>query len=91
MITSPQTTTTPNTQTPKVFAPWYRSIIERSKTLSEELGLDEQNTSKVRDQILEIAKEQFKVGNKNGIRWLQTKLREKVVQKEQVNSANATA
>jgi len=50
-------------------AKWYDSLITRVNTFSEELGLDDFSTSKFRDFMFEVAKEQYKRGNKSGVAW----------------------
>ena len=59
---------------------WYTNIIRTLNTLAEEFGLDDLQTTKLRDTTMEIAKEQFQRGNKGGIRWVYDKLREKGIQ-----------
>ena len=49
--------------------PWYKELASSCNGLAEELGLDDFGTSKMREFVFAKAKEQFKAGNRNGIRW----------------------
>ena len=53
-------------------APWYKNLISAINTLAEEIGLDDTSTQKLREFIFMQAKEQFKAGNRSGIRWART-------------------
>lgn len=57
----PQDTATPNR--------WYSELVASANGLAEELGLDDMSTKRLRDFIFEKAKDQFKAGNRSGIRW----------------------
>lgn len=59
-----QDNTTPNR--------WYTELVQSVNGLAEELGLDDMGTQKLRDFAFEKAKEQFKAGNRSGIRWART-------------------
>lgn len=59
-----QDTATPNR--------WYTELVQAVNGLGEELGLDDQGTQRLRDFAFEKAKEQFKAGNRSGIRWART-------------------
>ena len=48
---------------------WYEKIVATVNAMGEEFGLDDQAHKKLRDTVVEIAKSQFKLGNKSGIRW----------------------
>lgn len=48
---------------------WHERIVSAVNTLSEELGLDDQGTVRLREFTMTTAKDQFKAGNKSGIRW----------------------
>ncbi len=48
---------------------WYTELVTSANSLGEELGLDDMSTRRLRDFIFEKAKEQFKAGNRSGIRW----------------------
>ena len=56
---------TENKEQPK----WYVNMVTRLNELSNKLGLEGPAVSEVRDFMFEIAKEQFKSGNKSGIRF----------------------
>lgn len=48
---------------------WHLELGKAVDGLSEELGLDDFSKAKLRDFIFEKAKEQYKMGNRSGIRW----------------------
>lgn len=48
---------------------WYEELILGINSLAERFGLDDISTSELRDFIIQVAKEQYKVGNKSGARW----------------------
>ena len=48
---------------------WLTALIRSINSLSEQFGLDDQSTSTLRDFIVDIAREQYKIGNRSGIRW----------------------
>ncbi len=52
--------------------PWYKNLISSINTLAEEIGLDDSSTQKLREFIFAQSKEQFKAGNRSGIRWART-------------------
>jgi RNA polymerase subunit RPABC4/transcription elongation factor Spt4 len=54
---------------------WHLPFIERVHALCEECGLDDFHTSKWRDFVITVAKEQYKVGNRSGIRWAREQMR----------------
>jgi hypothetical protein len=55
------------------FIPWHVKITERFDTLMEKLGIPDDIAQEVRTLLLEVAKEQYKSGNKSGIRWFAEK------------------
>ncbi|GEM_PF-872783 len=48
---------------------WYALLATEANTLSEELGLDDFGTQKLREFVFQKAKEQYRAGNRSGIRW----------------------
>ncbi len=48
---------------------WYRELVSRVNTLSETFGLDDLQTSDLRNFVMTIAQSQFKVGSKSGAAW----------------------
>ena len=48
---------------------WFDNLISRLNTLGEELGLDDSGTKKMRDFVVDNAREQYKAGNRSGIHW----------------------
>jgi len=48
---------------------WYRELVSRVNTLSETFGLDDLQTSDLRNFVTTIAQDQFKVGSKSGAAW----------------------
>lgn len=53
---------------------WYANLMADCNGLGEKFGLDDMMNGELRDFVVRIAKEQYKVGNKSGIRWLRTEL-----------------
>ena len=51
---------------------WHIELGAAVNGLAEELGLDDLSTQRLRDFIFGTAKEQFKAGNRSGIRWART-------------------
>lgn len=60
---------------------WIHSINDRVNNLAEEFGLNDTQTNRFRDFTFEMAREQYKVGNKSGIAWIYKQIREKSVEK----------
>lgn len=54
---------------PKPKRTWYEQIIETVNQIGEEFEITGQQKEKLRDVIVTIAKDQYKLGNKSGIRW----------------------
>lgn len=59
---------------------WYKTLIDKTHSLSEEFGLDDVQTNRFRDFTISVAKEHYKVGNKSGIAWLHKQMREQTQQ-----------
>ncbi len=53
---------------------WYATLMADCNSLGEKFGLDDMMNGELRDFVVRIAKEQYKVGNKSGIRWLRMEL-----------------
>ncbi len=54
---------------------WHLPFIERVQAFAEECGLDDFHTSKLRDFVMFVAKEQYRAGNRSGIRWVHEQIR----------------
>lgn len=50
-------------------AGWYDKLVANVNNFAEELGLDDFSTSKFRDFVVSIAKDQYRYGNKCGAAW----------------------
>lgn len=48
---------------------WYELLTIQCHTLAEKLGLDDLGAEELKSFINRIAKDQYKAGNKSGIRW----------------------
>ena len=48
---------------------WYRDLVSRVNTLSETFGLDDIQTSDLRNFVTTLARDQFKTGSKSGAGW----------------------
>lgn len=48
---------------------WHIELGAAINGLADELGLDDMSTQRLRDFIFEKAKEEYKAGNRSGIRW----------------------
>ena len=48
---------------------WYVNMVARFNELAQNLGMEGQIADEMRQFMFTIAKEQFKVGNKSGIRF----------------------
>ena len=48
---------------------WFQKLTSDCNSLAERFGLDDIQTQEMRDYITEVAKEQYKIGNKSGARW----------------------
>ncbi len=66
---------------------WYKALVNEINSVSEELGLDDMGTDRLRDFVVERAKDQFKAGNKSGIRWAFEKARKEGVPPAPVRAA----
>ena len=64
------------------IAKWYEELISSINQLSEQFGLDENSATHLREFIIQIAREQYKIGNKSGARWAFKKI---------ANESNLTA
>lgn len=49
---------------------WYSVLLDRIHALSRKYDLPEDIANDVQTLTVEVAKEQYKVGNKSGIAWL---------------------
>ncbi len=48
---------------------WSRELVSRVNTLSETFGLDDLQTSDLRNFVITLARDQFKTGSKSGAGW----------------------
>lgn len=48
---------------------WFRVTVGTVNSIAEMLELDEAQTEAIRDLVLEVAKENYREGNRAGIRW----------------------
>ncbi len=53
----------------KASAKWYVEMTSKFNRLAENLGIEGPAVAEMRTFMIEIAKSQFKSGNKNGIRF----------------------
>ncbi len=53
----------------KTTAQWFVNMTTRFNQLAQNLGLEGPTVEELRNFMIEIAKEQYKAGNKSGIRW----------------------
>jgi len=51
---------------------WYQELIAHLNDLATELGLNEDETERMRQYVLSIAKDQYMQGNRAGIYWART-------------------
>ncbi|HBO99893.1 TPA: hypothetical protein DD617_01760 [Candidatus Uhrbacteria bacterium] len=56
------------------FNKWYAKLVADCNSLSEQLGLDDLATSTLRDFVVQIARDQYKTGNRSGIKWMYRKM-----------------
>jgi hypothetical protein len=56
---------------------WHEKLTQRANSLAEEFGLDDASAGRLRDFVVEIARSQYKVGNKSGIAWAFKKVEER--------------
>jgi hypothetical protein len=55
---------------------WYNQLIQQTNTMSEAFGLDDSQTNELRNFIVSLARDQYKVGNKSGAAWAFQQARE---------------
>jgi hypothetical protein len=51
---------------------WFMKVLASINQLSEELGLDDLGSQKLREFVLAKCKEEYMAGNRSGIRWART-------------------
>ena len=56
---------------------WYKNLCDRVNEVAESFGLDDPQTNRFRDFIMQIARDQFKAGNKSGAGWAFQQARDK--------------
>jgi len=69
----------------KTYAPWFVTLMKTYNTKAEELQLDQDVASELRQLFIDKCREQYAAGNKSGIAWLK---REQA--KTQAGSSKAT-
>lgn len=72
-----------NTQTRN----WFNTLNDSIHSLAEEFGLDDVQTNRFLDFTVNLAREQYKTGNKSGIAWAFKQTREKNPQTQKTNIA----
>lgn len=63
---------------------WYNKLLDNVADFAEQFALDEVQTTKFRDFVLGIAKDQFKAGNRSGAGWAFEQARKKIAQGQPV-------
>lgn len=53
---------------------WYEGLITECNGLGEKFGLDDPSTSELRDFVVRIARDQYRTGNRSGIKWVYRKM-----------------
>lgn len=53
---------------------WYSRLMSGLTTLADRLELESEQREELRAFVVDIAKSQYAVGNKSGIRWLRVQL-----------------
>ena len=48
---------------------WYRNLMSHCNSLAEKFGLDDLSSEELRSFVNQVARDQYKLGNKSGIRW----------------------
>ena len=51
------------------YSGWQTNLLSATNSMAEQLGLDDLATTMLREFVLAQAKEQYKAGNRSGIRW----------------------
>jgi hypothetical protein len=55
---------------------WYHKLLDECRSLAERFRLDETSSEELMSFIVRVAKDQYKIGNKSGIRWAFNKQKE---------------
>lgn len=55
---------------------WYTSLNDRLDTLMKKHDMPEDIALEINDFVVNVAKEQYKAGNRSGISWLRKKMHE---------------
>jgi len=55
---------------------WYKKLLNQLNVLAEQFELDDLQLDQFRDFSVNLAKEQFRAGNKSGIAWAYKQIRE---------------
>lgn len=58
-----------DSQNDKENPKWYVNMVARFNELAQNLGVEDPIADEIRQFMFTIAKEQFKIGNKSGIRF----------------------
>lgn len=59
----------------EIRSQWYSDVISKSNRFAESFQLDEMQSANLREFILEVAQEQYKMGNRSGIAWARSAMR----------------
>lgn len=63
---------------------WYKDLLDKINELAEQFGLDELQTTRFRDFVVGLARDQFKAGNRSGAGWAFEQARKKISQGQPV-------
>ncbi|MBI5369856.1 hypothetical protein HZA85_01530 [Candidatus Uhrbacteria bacterium] len=55
---------------------WYKTLADNANSLCEEFGLSDTQTNRLRDFVVTVAKNQYRIGNKSGAAWAFKQARE---------------
>ena len=69
---------------PSTISNWYRTFCDQFDNIAETLDLTDDQTNRIRDFIMCIARDQFKAGNRCGVSWAFTEARKKIAQGQEL-------
>ncbi|MFH1405149.1 MAG: hypothetical protein ABIH21_03575 [Patescibacteria group bacterium] len=49
--------------------PWFKDLVAKLNSIAEEVGLDDMSVDKLKEFMLEVARNQYSAGNRSGIAW----------------------
>jgi len=70
----------------KTYAPWFMGLMKAYNSKSNELQLDDEASSELRQLFIEKCREQYSAGNTNGIRWAHEQARKKLEEEAKISS-----